>query len=240
MENNFKLKEIQDKAFDLCLAIYRMVKHFPENETLVNQIKNLANELTANILILEKTEKNLATEANWQLEKINVFLRIAGTQGWLNPINFDFLMNGYEKLKNELLVWENMNLKRATFNGVWIPASAGMTEADAGMTLRPALRHGLRQGEQAQGKQEIGAQSRKEDAGKKETKKPVQAAELNQRQKKILDFLKKRQEAKMNDLQGIFKGEVTERTLRNDLQSLVAQKLIKSEGEFKTRKYYLK
>ena len=216
--NNNKLKEIQDKAFDLCLAIYRMVKHFPENEALVNQIKNLANELTANILILDKTEKNLATEANWQLEKINIFLRIAGTQGWLNPINFDFLINGYEKLKNELLVWENIVLKSQAPRNNWAQAFSETEKKGIGT---------------------IKENRTKEAAVKKEINKGA-PAELNQRQKKILDFLKKREEAKMNDLQGIFKGEVTERTLRNDLQGLVAQRMIKSEVEFKTRKYYLK
>lgn len=233
MQNDSYLNDLQNRAFDLCLAIYRMVKYFPEREALVNQIKSLANEFTANILILDKTSQNITSDIYLQVERLRVYLRIAGTQGWLNPINFDFLISGYEKLKNELLIWENMNLRKGDFKGSWIPAFPPsyktMEGHSVGMTLR-----------QAQGKQEIGVQNRKEGAGKKERKKPAQTAELNLRQKKILDFLKKHHEAKMNDLQGIFKGEVTERTLRNDLQSLVAQRAIRSEGEFKTRKYFAK
>lgn len=233
MQNDSYLNDLQNRAFDLCLAIYRMVKYFPEREALVNQIKSLTNEFTANILILDKTSQNITSDICLQAERLTVYLRIAGTQGWLNPINFDFLINGYEKLKKELLLWENMNLRKGDFKETWSPAFPPLYKTTegrgAGMTLR-----------QAQGKQEIGIQGRKEGAEKKEIKKPIQAAELNQRQKKILDFLKKHQEAKMNDLQGIFKGEVTERTLRNDLQSLVAQRAIRSEGEFKTRKYFSK
>ncbi len=44
----------------------------------------------------------------------------------------------------------------------------------------------------------------------------------------------------MADLNGVFKDEVTERTLRNDLRDLTDKGMIRAEGEFKTRKYFIK
>lgn len=222
MENNFKLKEVQDKAFDLCLAIYRIVKHFPEEEVLISQIKKLANDLTANILILEKTEKNLIQEISWQLEKINVFLRIAGTQGWLNPINFDFLMQGYGKIKDELNNLSDSRINVVSFE-MRLPRGSAEIEKKEKKTLSNDF-----------------SEKQNSNIIKRKTENRQLINELNQRQRKIIDFMRKKKEAKMNDLQGIFKGEVTERTLRNDLQGLTAKKLIRAEGEFKTRKYYIK
>lgn len=222
MENNFKIKEVQDKAFDLCLAIYRIVKHFPEEEVLISQIKKLANDLTANILILEKTEKNLIQEISWQLEKINVFLRIAGTQGWLNPINFDFLMQGYGKIKDELNNLSDNRINAVSFK-MRLPRGSAETEKQEKKTLSNDF-----------------AEKQNRNIIKRKTENRQLINELNQRQRKIIDFMRKKKEAKMNDLQEIFKGEVTERTLRNDLQGLTAKKLIRAEGEFKTRKYYIK
>jgi len=235
------LKNLQDKAFELCLAIYRMIKYFPEREVLINQIKGLANELTANILILDKAEKSVPAEIVPQAERLIVFLRIAGTQGWLNPINFDFLISGYQKLQNDLLVWENMDLRvKKSVNEISI-------ETHRGLDSRWSLpRSDLRGGNDKSGRrndEHISETTRKKMVVAKIPRKDVRITnkrEINQRQKKILDFLNKRKEAKMSDLQGIFKNEVTERTLRNDLQGLAGQKMIRAEGEFKTRKYYIK
>jgi len=227
----------QKKTFDLCMAFYRLAEILPEEEILIRQIKELVNEITADVFVMERLGDNLPLHmpASFvervfdempfkiirQAEKLIGYLEIGRAQNWANPANFDILASGYRKIifqissrPGRLTGQQKKELLRGRS-----PAAYGIGEDIY---------------ESKNEKQEIAKVSANR------SRKIITAKELNQRQKKIMDFLKKREEAKMSDLQGIFKGEVTERTLRNDLQYLDGQKLVKAEGEFKTRKYFLK
>ena len=228
----------QKKTFDLCMAFYRLAEILPEEEILIRQIKELVNEITADVFVMERLGDNLPLHmpASFvervfdempfkiirQAEKLIGYLEIGRAQNWANPANFDILASGYRKIifqissrPGRLTGQQKKELLRGRS-----PAAYGIGED----ICEP----------------EKGDKASPKNSGVARNKKAILRKELNQRQKKIMDFLKKREEAKMGDLQGIFKGEVTERTLRNDLQCLVGQKLIKAEGEFKTRKYFLK
>jgi len=219
------------------MAFYRLAEILPEEEILIRQIKELVNEITADVFVMERLGDNLPLHmpASFvervfdempfkiirQAEKLIGYLEIGRAQNWANPANFDILASGYRKIifqissrPGRLTGQQKKELLRGRS-----PAAYGIGEDIY---------------ESKNEKQEIAKVSANR------SRKIITAKELNQRQKKIMDFLKKREEAKMSDLQGIFKGEVTERTLRNDLQYLVGQKLVKAEGEFKTRKYFLK
>jgi hypothetical protein len=227
----------QKKTFDLCMAFYRLAEILPEEEILIRQIKELVNEITADVFVMERLGDNLPLhmpasfvervfdEMPFKIirysEKLVGYLEIARAQNWVNPANFDALINGYRKTistisskPGKLTSQQRKELLKGRS-----PAAYGIGEDIY---------------ESKNEKQEIAK------ASANRSRKIITVKELNQRQKKIMDFLKKKEEAKMGDLQGIFKGEVTERTLRNDLQCLVGQKLVKAEGEFKTRKYFLK
>ena len=231
------MDDFQKKTFELCLAFYRLSEILPKGEILVRQIKELVNEITADIFVMERLGDNLPVnmpasfvervfdELPFKIirysEKLVGYLEIARAQNWVNPANFDALISEYRKIistisskPGKLTSQQRKELLKGRS-----PAAYGIGEDIY---------------ESKNEKQEIAKVSANR------SRKIITAKELNQRQKKIMDFLKKREEAKMSDLQGIFKGEVTERTLRNDLQYLVGQKLVKAEGEFKTRKYFMK
>ena len=231
------MDDFQKKTFELCLAFYRLSEILPKGEILVRQIKELVNEITADIFVMERLGDNLPVnmpasfvervfdELPFKIirysEKLVGYLEIARAQNWVNPANFDALISEYRKIistisskPGKLTSQQRKELLKGRS-----PAAYGIGEDIY---------------ESKNEKQEIAK------ASANRSRKIITVKELNQRQKKIMDFLKKKEEAKMGDLQGIFKGEVTERTLRNDLQCLVGQKLIKAEGEFKTRKYFLK
>jgi hypothetical protein len=232
------MDDFQKKTFELCLAFYRLSEILPKGEILVRQIKELVNEITADIFVMERLGDNLPVnmpasfvervfdELPFKIirysEKLVGYLEIARAQNWVNPANFDALISEYRKIistisskPGKLTSQQRKELLKGRS-----PAAYGIGED----ICEP----------------EKGDKASPKNSGVARNKKAILRKELNQRQKKIMDFLKKREEAKMGDLQGIFKGEVTERTLRNDLQYLVGQRLIKAEGEFKTRKYFLK
>lgn len=88
------LNDLKRRAFDLCLAIYRVTNLLPKAEVLTNQLKEITNEITAEVLTSEKI--------NGKIEKLIVYLQIAKAQNWLKPVNFEVLIKEYQKLKADL------------------------------------------------------------------------------------------------------------------------------------------
>lgn len=236
MTGGSTFNDFQQKAFDLCLAVYRLVKLFPEKEPINSQIKALTNEITADILIIERigqklplnipasAVKNLFDELSLAIikntDKLVGYLEIARACGWLKPVNFDILIKEYQKLLSYLAERATILVPTKERPGAFYPAVPREAEY-----TKPAL--------------SIPIPTVAAPKPKPKVSKPAPKKELNSRQKKILDFLQKHREAKMADFLTIFKDEVTERTLRNDLRGLTEQKLIRAEGEFKTRRYYI-
>lgn len=220
----------------MCQAIYRLVDLFPQNEFLGRQIKELANVLTADVLTIErigaKIPLNIAAASVKSLfddlilsivrnsDKMIGYLEIAKGRGWLKPINFDILIGEYQKLSSFLQSRESARAPKADSSIIDFPLVRAQ-ENDCPLPPLP---------------------DRPSIFVKKP--KPIPLRQnfnkgLNSRQKKIMDFMRKNGEAKMANFSGIFGNEVTERTLRNDLRALVGAGAIRSEGEFKTRKYYI-
>jgi hypothetical protein len=218
------LSDLQRKALDLCLAVYRLTKLFPENEIISNQIKELANEITADVLLMGIDNDRVPANIDLRIERMLVYFQIAKEQNWVNPVNYEVLIKDYRWLKFYLKSHKEKEAEKQFY----LPQAVSTTLVERRVQQRPL------------GFQENFPKNISQPQARAEKPRTAPTKELNSRQKKILDFLKKKNEAKMADLQGIFKNEVTERTLRNDLRDLSEQKMIKAEGEFKTRKYYIK
>jgi len=83
----------------------------------------------------------------------------------------------------------------------------------------------------------------KKNSSPKEQKKQIpqnniNLDNLNQRQKKILDILSDRENVQVWQLKELF-SEVSKRTLRRDLESLVEKNMIKRQGEWNEISYML-
>lgn len=84
--------------------------------------------------------------------------------------------------------------------------------------------------------EELGVQAQK-SVKKIEVKTARVVKNLNERQAQLLDFLKEKQDwVRMTDLAEIFKN-VTDRTLRRDLQKLFEERVILRKGNTKNRSY---
>ena len=231
------LNDLERRAFDLCSAVYRLARLFPEKEAINSQIKEAANIVTAEVLAIERigSKMPLSAPASYvqnafsemllsavrNIEKLIGFLWIAKAQDWVSPVNFDVLIEGYEKIQNMLATRESVNAVAAP---KFAPAveSLFMPSPKSEIGFRePILRQFVHKPERP-------------------APKPAIRKDLNPRQKKLLDIIKKQGEAKMADFLDVFKNSITERTLRNDLRNLAEQGFVKAEGEFKTRKYHIK
>lgn len=231
------LNDLERRVFDLCSAVYRLARLFPENEIINSQIKEAANIVTAEVLAIERigSKMPLNVPASYvqnafsemllsavrNIEKLIGFLWIAKAQDWVNPVNFDVLIEGYEKIQNMLAT-------REVANAVAVPKATHAIESLFMPSPKPEI--GFRE--------PILRQS--VHRSERPAPKPAPKKDLNPRQKKLLDIIRKQGEARMADFLGIFKNSVTERTLRNDLRDLAEQGFVRAEGEFKTRKYHIK
>jgi hypothetical protein len=73
----------------------------------------------------------------------------------------------------------------------------------------------------------------------KELKTEIEAAPLTDRQRKILEYLKAKENAQVWEIQKVV-PEVTKRTLRRDLDELLQMDLVERKGEWNTVFYELK
>ncbi|MFH0852593.1 MAG: DeoR family transcriptional regulator [bacterium] len=83
------LENLKRRAFELCLAIYRVTKIFPPGEILTKQLRAAA----AKIIVLLAQERIRDTILKG--EEIKIYLAIAREQEWVKSINFDLLKTAY-------------------------------------------------------------------------------------------------------------------------------------------------
>lgn len=63
---------------------------------------------------------------------------------------------------------------------------------------------------------------------------------LNERQQKLMSVMKKRREISISDVSNMFKGQVSDKTVRRDLIDLINKRLIGRKGDKRWTKYFLK
>lgn len=99
------LENFKRRAFELCLAVYRVTNLFPRGEALGHQLRQSSSK----IVVLLATGRIYDTIL--KTEEIKIYLEIAKNQKWLAPINFDLLKSAYSKMIDGL-PQEGMNEKR--------------------------------------------------------------------------------------------------------------------------------
>ncbi len=98
-------QELPNKALNLSLAIYRVTAKLPINETLVNQMRQLANEVAGDLAA--KEEEDIFKKIN----RLRVYFQIAQAQNWVKPINWAILDFEYQKLAQEIN-WKKKELTK--------------------------------------------------------------------------------------------------------------------------------
>lgn len=146
-----------------------------------------------------------------KIGRLKIYFAVAKAQNWVRPINWSILDFEYHRLRQEAIFELGDH------------GSARMgNEAKALEEERP-----------------VSITSHNIGAVQKRAKKPIrqEAASLPLRQDRILKIVQNKGAVKMSDLVPLFKDEISERTLRNELQAMVAGGLIKKSGVNKTTEY---
>lgn len=201
-----KFQELPRRALDLSLAIYRVTAKFPQGEVLVGQMREVANQIAAEVDAMgdeEQIKKNIS--------RLRVYFKIAKSQNWIKKINWSVLEFEYCKMH------QGLNFGRQ--EGSRAERSAVDNRGDAE-------------------KAKITSHNIKEVKKQPKNVSYQVVDNLPLRQDRILKVVQNKGLVKMSDLAPLFKDDVSERTLRNELQGLVKSGLIKKRGEKKHTEYY--
>ena len=198
-QGTFQGKQMNlDYFIQLCFGTYKVADIFPKSESLKFKIKELANEILANLILINKSSIPAFYSSNpdnpdnqsdggstsitlREIETLQSYFRLAKRQNWVDSRNFLVLEREYNKIKEEL-----EQLKRILVFG----------------------------------------------------EKEVKEFNLTQkeRQKRILEILKKKEKIRLGELSQIF-SDVHSRTLIRDLEKLKEAGLIQKSGERKAAYY---
>ena len=198
----------------LAFATHRVADALPQGEQIVQEIREAANTILADLILLTDKEavraekkRDLLFELERQIDILLVYLGRAKKEGWVNPENFSLLEVEYGKIRELLAIFEDVSL-----------------------------------GEVEQRPQAAKAREPKEPPKIEKSEENPETEDrtlLTQRQKRIIEFLRVKENAQVWELQKVL-PEVTKRTLRRDLDELLQKKLVERKGEWNAVSYGLK
>lgn len=200
-----KPQEFSRRALDLSLAIYRVTQCLPEQEPLAGQLRRAGNEVAGRIAAGD------FREAQNEIEKILIYIKIARSQNWLRPANWSILDFEYYKLQQEVIFWlesEMLGKGEELKEGKPNDTSHNIKKPEKRVVIEPV-----------------------------EPNKRHEA--INSRQEQVFEEIKKRKNLKLSDLIPLFKN-VSERTLRNDLRTLKDSGKVGKRGFNKNSIYFVR
>ena len=204
----------------LAFAAHRVADALPDEE-LKQEIKESANAILADlILFIEKEgvladkKRSLTSQILRQVDILAVYLDKAKREGMAELENFLILESEYARIRDFLEIFDSMQGEHIA------PASAIVPEKkEKERVSQPVVE---------EKKAEASPATKQKESG-----------ELTDRQRKIIEFLKRKDKAQVWEFQKIL-PQVTKRTLRRDLDSLLQLNLVERKGEWNSVVYELK
>ncbi len=230
--------QLYERTLALTIALYRVTDYFPKAEVLRNHLRSKANEVFEQITEYSNSTDDLNAEIEALIQKIKTvkgYLTIAGTLNYVRSVNFTILEKEYSLIE-QFLQNEKVQLIKQQI------------DEDIKNLNHTHVLHSL-SGKSLENRQEKAAHSKVSrheapyQAGRKDVVREEGETvshnlgfyersneELNERQKVIMDHLKKSGQAKISDFYPSFNG-VSSKTIQRDLQYLVDRQILKKEGE---------
>ncbi len=198
---------------ELTNRLYRVTFFFPMKEPLRHKVREVADDILANLVLILEGEINERKEAAFSVEKsieiLDALLELAKSQNWIDSEEIKKIQEKYKEIKIEVEEFNDILRRKTRFY-----EEKALLIGEEKLTL----------------KKEPEALQVKKPEKKKE---PLN---LNKRQEKIMDLLKKKESLQVKDIQGVV-PEATKRTLRRDLSAMVEKKLLKRTGAGNTIAY---
>jgi hypothetical protein len=245
-------EDIQKEVFELTRALYRVTDFFPKHEVLRRSLREKAIEIFS--MVTQYTYASIGGEALQifaRIEAIKGYLEIAKTMRFVKPINLAVLHREYEFLgeyfKNESRLSDMRNT----------PPWTGNQMSDMkGASSYPVKEYTSHKRSNEGVKFEVGRETNFSSHNQKppsalKNERPIKEAvskpsigqkesgTMTDRQRMIIDHLKKGdRKAKLGDLHSLF-GNVSSKTIQRDLHDLVSRNILRKEGEKRWTTYFL-
>ena len=229
-----------DKRYfiELTNRLYRLTFFFPQKEPLRYKIREVADEILANVtLILEgdvRERRESAFVVEGDIEILLTLLELAKSQNWTQAREIDRIVEDYDLIKKEVEDFNEFTRKKQKMHE--LPASGnhdvhseGVQKGYRGETRHAdSARHAKASAEESQH-----PSCHSEASAEESRRKPKK---LNKRQEKILELLKKQEKIQVQDIQKVIPKTI-KRTLRRDLGNLMEQGMLRREGSGKMTYY---
>jgi hypothetical protein len=198
---------------ELTNRLYRITFFFPMKEPLRHKVREVADDILANLVLILEGEINERKEAAFSVEKsieiLDALLELAKSQNWIDSEEIKKIQEKYKEIKVEVEEFNDILRRKTRFY-----EQKALLIGEEKLTL-------------------------KKEPSVSQVKKPEKKKEslnLNKRQEKIMDLLKKKESLQVRDIQEVV-PEATKRTLRRDLSAMVEKKLLKRTGAGNTIAY---
>lgn len=249
-------REIQGKIFELTLALYRVTDFFPQGEVLRKNVREKANEIFGSITEYgySPAPEREAASIIAKIGSIKGFLTIVRSMRLVNPVNILVLEREYSALGNfftKELEGEKQPETKDAVTPVHASERSGRDSGSRPITAEalPTWNEFSLAGESDKGHFNDKGQTlhSKRTESQPSTPKINRTAQgglrpiseiLNERQKKIVEHLKDRDQAKISDFYSFF-NDISSKTIQRDLQDLVSRNMLKKEGEKRWTVYSL-
>lgn len=223
------LKELHHRIFELTLALYRVTDFFPQNEILRKNVREKANEIFGCITeygYIKIGEREITAIAA-RIQAIKGYLDIAEMLRFIKPINvlvlkreYDFLADFFMREISETEE-ERMGEREDIRQGIKKEAEKGPLR-----TWQEFSEKSLPETEKRTEKEEEKLLENMVISSAKN----VVMGNMNERQKAIMEYIKRTPRVKVSDFFTFFQG-VSVKTIQRDLHDLVARNILKREGE---------
>ncbi len=219
-----------DKIYfiDLTNKLYKLTLYFPNREPLRNKIRETADQALADLVLILEGDKQEKRESAFNVERnleiLDTLLELSKTQNWIEAEEIQRVQDNYYAIKKEVEEFNEMARRQMLKRGIGRELTA-LAEGDRSKETKTPFKK---------------EEEKKEPEKKETTKKEVSNfKELNERQKDILNILKKKGEKmQVKDFQEDLKG-ITKRTIRRDLSAMVDKNIIKRTGKGNTTYYII-
>jgi len=212
---------MQEKFLNLTSVAYKLLEYFPELDPSAIKAREKVLAIMEGLVLAEGSEDGKEMQEKI-IEDIGILLgyfEIGKTQGWVSQINYLIVSNEYLKIKKQILV--RSDLAKTKEDRIIATSDVAITAiADKGEVAEKPQKQRI---------QKIIEPVLSESGSQK--KEPQNFVKLSDRQQKIIKFLSDKEKAQVMDLQEVL-PTVTKRTIRRDLDELLATGRVVRLGEF--------
>ena len=234
---------LQERTLNLTVALYRVTDYFPKAEILRGHLRAKANEIFERLTEYDNSvgQENEIEPLIQKIKTMKGYLCLASTLNYVRSLNFTILEKEYslieqflEGKRTEALkkpIHEDIqHLERSRFAHTTITKITGSTTDS------------YKNGEYASSRQIRAGAIEETKNNETDTAGPLfyerKNEVLNERQKVIMDRIRKSGQARISDFYASFAG-VSSKTIQRDLQNLINKEMLKKEGEKRWTVYSL-